>query len=434
MKKAKPARAESWLKVVLFNLFIVALLGLLLRAFRFTSIPYLNYSNMMEAHSHFAFGGWGFMALFVGFYHAFLNKLPIRGKTYLLIFATALIAVWGMLFSFPYKGYATVSTAFSTLYIFVTYWFAIQFYRDTKNNTLSIAMKFARAALIFLVFSSIGPFTMGGLMASGNGDEPWVMNAIYFYLHFQYNGWFIFGLFALFFKWMETLRIAIPRKRVMLFYRVMFWSCFPAVLLSFLWSGVGTIVYLIAGLAGLAQLIALVPLVRIIRDCKKELNRHTLPPVKWIGVTVFILFVVKYILEFFGALPVVVEWTFTIRNLLVAYMHLVLLGVVTVFLLCYFIQERLLPFNRTVQSGIWAFVAGFFITEVLLFAASGLWLINDYIPFFNTWMFFSTLLLPLGTGLIWTGSLNKIVNRQSKYNNSKILIDGHKPLAQEVQP
>ncbi len=435
MKKAVYT-TRSWLKIVLFNLLIVALLGLLLRAFRFTVIPYsINYSNMMEAHSHFAFGGWGFMALFVGFYHAFLSKGRKAGdRTYFMIFLAALFTVWGMLVSFPFKGYATVSTVFSTLYIFVTYWFTIRFYRDTGPKSDSIAIKFAHAALIFLVFSSIGPFTMGGIMASGNGDEPWAMNAIYFYLHFQYNGWFIFALLALFFKWMETHRISFSKKPALLFYRLMFWSCFPAVLLSFLWSGPGMVAFLIAGLAGLVQVIAVIPFVRILSNCKKEMKAHVLPGIKWMGVGVFILFVIKYVLEFLGAFPVVVNWTFTIRNLLIAYLHLVLLGVVTLFLLCYFIQERFLPFNKGVQRGLWTFIIGFFTTEVLLFGASGLWLLDDYIPAFNSWMFFATLPLPLGAGLIWISSLKSVIDKQDKKISSKILINERKPFAKEVQP
>ena len=48
----------------LINLFIVALMGVVLRAFPFLSSFPLDYKNMLHGHSHFAFGGWVMPALF----------------------------------------------------------------------------------------------------------------------------------------------------------------------------------------------------------------------------------------------------------------------------------------------------------------------------------------------------------------------------------
>ncbi|TAM97495.1 MAG: hypothetical protein EPN39_11155 [Chitinophagaceae bacterium] len=425
-------KAESWLAVVLFNLFMVAMAGLLLRAFHYIPIPHLNYDYLLQAHSHFAFGGWGFMALFIAFHHAFLNKSRAPNKSYTYIFLAALVSVYGMLISFPFGGYAAVSTSFSTLYIWVTYWFTFRFFRDTKNSEQTISLKMAKAALFLLIFSSIGPYTMAVMMASGHGGDPHAMNAIYFYLHFQYNGWFMFGILALFFKWVEMHSISFSKIKAVRFYRLLFWSCFPAVLLSFLWSRPANFVFWIAGLAGFIQLMALIPLLQIIHSCSKEINMFVKPVIKFMGIFILAMFILKYLLEFFGSIPVIVNWTITIRNLLIAYLHLVFLGVFTLFLLTYFIQVNVLRLNKITQSGLWIFLIGFFITEAILFSASYLSLHNNFIPSFNRWMFFTTLSFPLGIALLWIGNLKSVRQRFKKAEN-KISINDTGNVVKEIQ-
>ncbi len=355
----------------------------------------------MEGHSHFAFGGWGFMILFFCFYHAFLNKDRINNRIYSCLFYGAFFSVWGMLISFPFRGYAGISTAFSTLYIWVTYWFAFRFYRDIKGEKTSFSLKLAKAALFLLVFSSIGPYTMGVIMALGHGSDPRAINAIYFYLHLQYNGWFIFGILALLFKWMEQHKIRFSLKKAKLFYNLLFWSCFPAYLLSVLWSKPGEYVFILAGIAGLVQLLAVIPLFQILNQERKAMKAHLNPVIYRIGILFFIVYTLKYIFQLSGAIPEVVSWTVANRNLVIAYLHLVFLGVFTIFMLSYVLQEQLVPLNKWSTAGLLTFLAGFILTEGLLFGQAGLRLLHIYIPSFGSWMFYTTLPLLLGVVIIW---------------------------------
>ena len=50
---------------MIFNFCIVALLGLTLRSKILFSIPFLDYNRLLDAHFHFAFGGWVTLALTV---------------------------------------------------------------------------------------------------------------------------------------------------------------------------------------------------------------------------------------------------------------------------------------------------------------------------------------------------------------------------------
>lgn len=402
-------RIKKGFAVVLFNLFIVAMMGLLLRTLHVVNIPQLNYTDLLQGHSHFAFGGWGFMALSLALYHAFLPKNKAGNKSYLYIFWLAFIMTWGMLISFPFKGYAAVSTTFSTLYIFVTYWFAGRFYKDIKaQDASSISLRFARAAVFFLVFSSIGPFTMAGIMISGNGSNPLAMNAIYFYLHFQYNGWLIFGIIALFFKWLETHSFQFSQKQGLLFFRLMFWSCIPAYLLSVLWSKPSGIFFFVAGMAGVVQLLAVLSFFKVLLSCKKKILHGIQPIVKWMATFIWVMFVLKNLLQFLSAFPVVETWIGSVRNLIIAYLHLVLLGVFTLFLLTYMIEAGILKLNKTVKTSMIIFLAGFVLTEAVLFMNASLALMNSYFPSFDLWMLLTTILLPLGVLILFTDHCRKI--------------------------
>ena len=55
---------------------------------------------------------------------------------------------------------------------------------------------FLRWAFIYAILSGIGPFATGPLIALGLRDTTLYFDAIYFYLHFQYNGFFAFMVLA----------------------------------------------------------------------------------------------------------------------------------------------------------------------------------------------------------------------------------------------
>ena len=64
-----------WLKFSLINLFVVALLGLLMRYKIGFEFPYLNQKSLQLAHSNFAFTGWISHTLMVLLIYTLQNKL-----------------------------------------------------------------------------------------------------------------------------------------------------------------------------------------------------------------------------------------------------------------------------------------------------------------------------------------------------------------------
>src|SRR5690625_4802147 len=86
-----------------------------------------------------------------------------------------------------------------------------------------------------LVISSIGPFSLGATAAQGYRDSPFFDMAIYFYLHFQYNGWLYFMLIGLFIWILQKNSITLHERLLKQSFWIYFVALFPGFLLSILW-------------------------------------------------------------------------------------------------------------------------------------------------------------------------------------------------------
>ena len=96
----------KWLRIAVFNLLLVAFLGLVMRYKIAFSLPFITQKYFLNAHSHFAFAGWITQALmtFIAFYIA-KNKASFSLKKYNRLLIANLITAYGMLFCFPFEGY-----------------------------------------------------------------------------------------------------------------------------------------------------------------------------------------------------------------------------------------------------------------------------------------------------------------------------------------
>ncbi|MEJ8755623.1 hypothetical protein WG947_01330 [Pontibacter sp. H259] len=394
---------RNWLLVALLNLVIVAGLGLLLRWNFVDQVAGLNYKHLLHAHSHVALLGWLYSAVFILLLHAYLPVgLSTRG-VYKWLFWLSQGAVLGMLLSFPVQGYGAVSITFSTAHILLTYWFANRFLKDARTAKVtsgehSLSFRFVKAALFFLVLSSLGPWAMGPIMASGQSGTALYYNGIYFYLHFLYNGWFTFAVLGLVFWLLEKYRISFNRNYSLWFFRIMFWACLPAYLLSVLWVKPPVIVYLIAGAAALGQVIALVLLISIMWPIRRQVYSLFTGWAKTILIHAAMAFILKALMQFASAFPYMADLAYNLRNFIIGYLHLVLIGFVSFFILALFAQQGWLSFRRSISRwGMGLFILGFISSEALLFLQgifywAGLGEIHGY----HAMLFGVSILLPVG--------------------------------------
>src|SRR5512147_755775 len=91
----------------LVGLALTALMGLLLRLQAVAPLPWVNYANWLHAHSHLAFLGWVYNALYIGVIAALIPAE--KEKKYRSLFYITQICIGGLLIVFPLQGYGFFS-------------------------------------------------------------------------------------------------------------------------------------------------------------------------------------------------------------------------------------------------------------------------------------------------------------------------------------
>ncbi|MFD2512508.1 hypothetical protein ACFSRY_01405 [Pontibacter locisalis] len=412
---------RNWLLVAFLNLVIVAFLGLLLRWMFVGAIKEINYKFLLHAHSHVALLGWLYTAVFVALLVTFLPQESRNQKTYTWQFWLSQGAVLGMLFSFPVQGYAAVSITFSTAHMLLSYWFIYQFLRDAGKAKINmgehrLSLKFVKAALFFLAISSLGPWVMGPIMALGHIGSEMYFNAIYFYLHFQYNGWFTFSVLGLLFWLLEYYQVSFNSKLAVLFFRLMFWSCIPAYLLSVLWTKPDANIYLVSGVAAFVQVVALIILLVMLVPLHRQILILFGRWSRRLFILAAVAFLFKTGMQFASAFPYMAELAFRLRLFIIGYLHLVLIGFISIFLFAFFTQQGWLSFKHGISRwGMGLFLLGFISSESMLFVQGLLfWLMAGAIPFYNNFLFGVSILLPVGILLFFLGQLSGSRNNEAK--------------------
>jgi hypothetical protein len=349
----------SFISLIYF--LIAASLGILLRLFPVTKVD-ATYKYIVHTHSHIALLGWVYVALTTLIFHLFIKKEA--RKKYTILFLATQITILGMLVSFPITGYALFSIIFSTLFLICTYWFYAFFRKHTTCVRNTFSYKFINASLLFLVISSIGPWALGIIMNTLGNTSHLYKNAIYFYLHFQYNGWFIFCLLGLFIFFLEKHEISINKKAFSLFYKLMILSCCLTLLLSFLWIKPSIFIYVLAFLGAVLQIIALLKFQQIINNIKAALSKKLTPFIFRLLQFIYILFVFKIVLQLLTSIPFFAELVSQIIDFVIGYLHLTFLGISSLSLFVFLKEFGLLKLSK-----FWVkiYLTGFILSEILIF-------------------------------------------------------------------
>ncbi len=391
--------SNTLLRFAFFNLLLVSLLGLLMRSFPFISHFPFEYKNVLHSHSHFAFGGWimpVLLALFLRSYPEIAERVTYNHwrNISLLMLASA----YGMLLSFPVQGYKAASIFFSSSSIASGYYLAIVIWKATKGIEVKATYGFIKWGLVYYAISAIGPFATGPLMVLGKQGTPLYFNVVYFFLHFQYNGFFTFFVLALFYRMLEGKGTTQHAGKVLTFFNL---ACIPTYALSVLWSQPSLLFNLIGGAGSLLQVggsIYLVKDIRLIPWDKNWINRLLLFS--------FISFAIKIILQLFSAWPSIALMAYHHRNFVIAYLHLVLLGFISGFFFAQVFAS--VKDVKTVRQGVYFFALSFLSTELLLLANA----FSFTIPYYAQWLLVFSLFFPIGVLRMITGIKKNLHNIQ----------------------
>jgi hypothetical protein len=403
---------KSWLITCFINFFIAALMGLMLRLLHVLPIEIVNYQFLLHGHSHVAMLGWVYLMIYSLIVHFFIPKTAQQKPVYNRLFWVTEIAVIGMMFRFPVEGYALFSIAFSTLHIFCSYYFCRLVWKDAQTDALSEKL-LLRTALFFMVLSTFGVWCLGPAVGLLGKASAFYQIAIQFFLHFQFNGWFLFAVLALFF---HQLKVNIDEKQFRLFYNLLVTATILTLALAVSWYLPNPVFHWINSLGVLLQLLSFIIFIQIIRPHFQTFF-STLKPIEKLvyGFALTSLFL-KVIIQLIVLIPEFAQISHQIRNLVIGYIHLTMLGIISGFLFAFLLKNSFLnKENNWIKCGMKLFIMSFTLTELILFF-QGIYffLAKEQFPMYYQNLFITSIFLPIAILMI-IFSLFKGVIKSHKY-------------------
>lgn len=374
--------------VCLINFLIAALMGLALR-YSFINPIGVNYRFLTHAHSHVAMLGWVYLMLYVFIVHYFIpKKKPIYNK----LFWLTEFAVVGMMFSFPFQGYGAISISFSTLHIFCSYYFIYLIFKHHKTKTV-VTSYLLKASLVFMLLSTVGVWCLGPAVSMLGQASAFYQIAIQFFLHFQFNGWFLMAVVAVFF---HVLRVK-NSSQFKLFFKLLIASILLTLALPVYWFAPHILLLWANGLGVLIQLFALMVFLKLVKPYQIKLLKHQSKLIIYMYCFAVFCFILKIGLQLLSLIPEVSEVAYQHRNLVIGFIHLTMLGVISGFLLSFILQNKWVVINTWLHLGISMFVFGFLLTELLLIIQGSMFYFGTgIIANYYLLLFLSSIFLPLG--------------------------------------
>lgn len=390
--------SRYWIHIALINFLVAACLGATLRWMFVAEVSWLDYKNVQHAHSHLAMLGWIYLVLYYFIWKHFITPSQQVNSKYSRLFWFTQITLVGMTISFVLQGYGLISITFASLNIITHYLFFGLTRRDLAGSGSASGL-LLRTAFIWCVLSTLGVWMLGPIMMGvGKGTSLYYMS-IQFYLHFQFNGWFTFAIMALFFKYLEDKGMIIPQQHFRLFYRLLVSATILTYALSITWSTPISALFYVNSVGVILQLAALFYLLRIIKNTGTNWFANLPADVKMLLMMSLISFILKIVIQGLVVLPQVAIISYTIRQFVIGFIHLTLLGSISMYLVAFILKENA-PDPRN-QWPSWIFISGFILSEMVLFAQGlMLWLEFGFMPFYYQLIFGVSLLLPLGILLI----------------------------------
>ena len=398
---------DKWILLSFISLFIVAILGVLMRYKISFSFPYLDQKNLQNAHSHFAFLGWISQTVYLLLINTLGTSISKKRVQFYHFFLGAnWISAFGMLIAFSSQGYAFFSMAFSLFSMILSFLFSVIFWNDVKmlqNKTAGLWFKFA---LICMLISTLGTIVLIIMLATKSVEQQTYLISIYWYLHFQYNGWFFFSIIGLLFNHFGESNEYFKTNR--LSFKLLAFSALPAFGLSVLWLHLPLWLLIIIALAAIFQTIGWALLVynvfkqKVLKDIK--INDY----VKWLLLIIAITGSIKFCLQLGSTIPSISQLAFGFRPIVIAYLHLVLLAFLSLLLIAYMFLKELVDISKIAFIGMIIFVLGILINEILLSMQGILSFKYILIPNINYYLFATSLVLLTGTFLLALAQFNLI--------------------------
>jgi hypothetical protein len=400
------------IKVALFNFLLAASVGVLLRYAFVHEVKWLNYKAFQNAHSHLALLGWGYLGFFALLLSAFTPSSWVESRRVKILFWLSQSLIFLAAVSYAVLGNTVIPNILVILFSITVFVFTAFFVKGAKPFTGNlVCYRFATIALIFLCLSFLGTYAMFiSLLISGTKKILLYYLSTQFFLHFQYNGWFSFAIFALFFRLVENKGIALDPKNN----KRILWGLTTGVILTFFlslfWGNQSKLWLLaVASAGGLIQILTILIHRKYLQSIFSQLTLTLNKSFRALLIIALCCFLIKLLMQVVIVVPFIATLAFTIRNYVIAYIHLVFIGMVSLFLFAWSLEHGFITVARTVRIGVFSLVTGFILVELVLFIQGTLlWMGKGFLSFYYPLLFLLSVLIPLGLLIITLKNLKYI--------------------------
>jgi len=360
---------NRWIDLSILGLCMVSFMGLVLRSKMVFALPFVNYNHLLEAHSRFTFAGWITLALMTLMVHEMLPPALRSKRSYEWLLGGITISAWGMLATFLITGYSLFSIIFSFIFILFTYFFGWGFIRDIiKTNPGPPVLLLAISSIICLVISSSGPVIIAWIYFTKAFDAIIYRDALFTYLHFQYNGFFALAIFALLFNNIGKRITVNAQKNSHWFAIVLCVSLIPSLFLSYLWQNPNQVFRVIAIAGSFLLMLTAVLSIRVAGSLKAVYLEEK-PVVRFLLLLSMGSFLLKTFSQCFTIFPLIGNAIFGNRPVIMGFLHLVFLGFVSLFILAYYSKTVFLNSSgKMTRTALIVFAVSVLLNEVLLIA------------------------------------------------------------------
>lgn len=386
----------TWFTIALFNLGVAALLGVLLRYAFVEELSWLKFRHVMHAHAHTAMLGWVQLALYVLLARVFIPAPLLNKPGYARLLGLTQLSVWGMLVSFVVGGYGVPALVFWAFFTVLSYFWVYRFWRDFPPQLRTgWSGRMAALALGWLLVASLGVWAVALAIGLGAQGSLWHIMAVQFYLHFQFNGWFVFALLALLWRVLEEAGVALPAAVFRPFTWLLGVSAALTYALALSWAEPTLGIFLVNSLGVLLQLAAAVVLARWWQQTRPWLAARRPAWESFLLGLALLALALKVLMQTAVVVPYIATVAYTIRNFVIGFLHLLLLGGVTAFLWALASAVGWLRWGFLTRLGVVLFLLGVLGSEAVLFLQGALfWGAMGFLPGYYEVLFgVSTLML-----------------------------------------
>jgi hypothetical protein len=170
-------------------------------------------------------------------------------------------------------------------------------------------------------------------------------------------------------------------------------ACLPAYLLSVLWAALPWYIYILAVGAVLLQFKGLWHFIQLLRKSYPYIKTCWQTPVKVLYMLAFSALVIKLTLQAGSTIPEISKLAFGFRSVVIAYLHLVLLGIITLFLLGHVYHAGYFRPGKMTVIGLSLFCIGVFLNELILMIQGICSFSYQLIPYLNESLFMVSVLM-----------------------------------------